>query len=311
LNVNGVTTFNGVGKVFKLADAITNGGSITVTNGTFNSQGFDITIAGSFNANNTNTKTITLTGSDLLIGNSLAVDGTNTTWSTPDLVRFTRAATNPTTTFLNAGVPFKKVEISRAVTAAFSGFTLNETGGNLSIEFLEYVGVANANWLSNVIVMPVNITIDKCAFPEGTELISSANGTQRTITTNTNELSGTGIMVRDIAISGGTMVIAGGVDLGNNTNVAFTNFGAVTSHEITGTTYENVGPGAAIEPSVTVIVLKEDDGGTYKEVSRTVSDGTTGVYTAGSNNTDPCLILGIKAGESRGDGFLGIVPVPA
>jgi hypothetical protein len=36
---------------------------------------------------------------------------------------------------LNAGVPFKKVEISRAVTAAFSGFTLNETGGNLSIEF--------------------------------------------------------------------------------------------------------------------------------------------------------------------------------
>jgi len=305
----GLTTssisFNGVGKVFKIADALTipSTSTVTVTNGTFLSQGFDIT-GGTLSANNTNTKTITLTGSDLLLGSTLIVDGTNTTWSAPDLVRFTRAATNPSTTFLNAGVALKKVEISRAVTGVFSGFSLNEIGGNLSIEFLEYVGVANANWLANVIVAQADITIDKCAFPEGTEIISSANGTQRTITTGTNEISFDGCMIRDIVISGGPAYATNSIDLGNNSGITFNNFGPAT-HEIVGETLDN--DGVAL-PSCTVVAFKED-GGEYKEVSRTTSDGTTGAYTLPTPDNDPAyLIVGVKASPERGDAMGGITP---
>jgi len=131
-------TFNGVGEVFKLADAHNLGtGLVTVTNGALDSQGFDITCA-SISANNTNAKTITLTGSDIFLTSIFNVDGTNTTWAAPDLVRITRVSgMNPGTALVSAGVPLKKLEISRAVTLQASGFQLTETGGNLSIEFFE------------------------------------------------------------------------------------------------------------------------------------------------------------------------------
>lgn len=296
-------TLNGVGKVFKLADAHNLGtGTLVVTNGTLNSQGFDIT-CGTFNGANANTRVITLTGSDIFPTGSFTIAGAGLTFAPPDLIRFTRGSTSPTTSILagNTGDAFNTVEISRAVTGAFTGFQIS---GGLDIAEIALVGVASGNFLSCLITLTDPTTIDKMSLPEGSGLLSSANGTQRTITTNTNEISFDGCMIRDIVISGGPAYATNSIDLGNNSGITFNNFGPNT-HEIVGVTEDADG---AVLPSQVVIAFKED-GGVMKEVSRATSDAVTAEYTLGTPDNDPeYLIVSYSAATQRADAMNEIEP---
>jgi hypothetical protein len=298
--------FNGVSESFLLADALSIAShTLTVTNGAVSSQGFDVTL-NSLSANNTNTKTLDFTGSDLFVAGTITIDGTNTTFAAPDLVRFTRSATSVASgAIITAGVAFKAIEISRAPTAVFMGFGLTEQGGQLSIESLDFVGVANANFLSCAIGIAADITLDACDFPEGTELISSANGTQRTITTGTNQLTADGTMFRDIAISGGPLIATNSIDLGNNSGITFQNVGPYT-HEIVGVTYDDNGD---ILGSCTCTATKEI-GGEVVVVDTVTSDAVTGAYTlqTADNDASAYTVTWTKLGAPRGDAMCGITP---
>lgn len=340
-------TFDGSGKNFKFADAHNLGsGSITVTTGNLDYQGFAVTCAsttltaGSIDADgctvtltgaitvtsgdysqlngtltststatvigsaNTNTRSISLTGTDVLIAGMINIAGAGLTWSPPDLVRYTRGATSPATAILlaNTGNAFPLIEISQAGTGAFSGFQLS---GAADIGELAFVGVANANWLGAKITLASDITIDKMSLPAGSELVSSVNGTARTVTTGTNEISFDECMIRDITIVGGPAYATGSIDLGNNTGITFNNFGPNT-HEITSVTLDdNKDPLGSC-----LVVAFKADGGVLKEVSRTTSDAVTGAYTLPTpdNDANAYTVLGTKTGAYRGDSMNGITP---
>jgi hypothetical protein len=297
-------SFSGVGEVFKLADDHSIGPAFTLVNGTLDTQGFDVT-CNSFNYNNSNTKTLNLAGSNIFVRTQVNGIVTGTTWVAPDVVRVTRSTTSPpTTAFITGGQAFKKVEISRAPTATVYGFTIDEGAGSLSIEWLEFIAAPNANWIGCQFLIPSDITIDKCAFPEGIEIISSVNGTQRTITTSTNEISFDGCMIRDIVISGGPAYAVNSADLGNNSGITFNNFGA-TTHSITGVTYDDAGVAL---PSCLVIAYK-DDAGESKEAGRVTSDAVTGAYVIPVAGAGPYTIVGSKSAADRGDAMPGVVAV--
>jgi len=228
--------FNGVGKTFKLADDHNlSNSNITVTNGGLLSQGFDID-CGILDSNVTNTRTIDLGGSIVRTvgtGNNLRVNGTNLTWTAPDElhVRGTASlATPPSAGVISAGVALKIVNFTLAPAGATPaiGTRFNGLGGSLSIEELIFSGAENSLLLVLCLMLTDNITIDKADFPLGMMIVSSVNGTQRTITTNTNELTADGCMFRDIVISGGPLIATNSIDLGNNSGIVFQGNGSIS-----------------------------------------------------------------------------------
>jgi hypothetical protein len=301
-------TLNGVGKVFKFADDHNLGtGNLTLTNGTLDSQGFDVSCS-SLSTNNANTRTLTLTGSVLTLNASFAI-GTTTglTWNAPDEISIPIADTVINSLVLfSSTIPILTVRLNVS-TNGVGGRIGNNTTGALSglvINELRFTGTPSTTQVSNVLSMTSAVRIDKCAFPEGVELISSVRGTQRTVTTDTNEISFDGCMIRDIVVSGGPAIATNSIDLGNNSGITFQNFGPNTN-SIVGVTKDN--DGAAL-PSCTVIAFKAD-GGVMKEVSRTTSHAVTGAYTLPTPDTDPeYLIVATKETPNRADAMNNIVP---
>jgi len=303
--------FNGVSKTFKFADAQNIGaaGNLTVTNGTLDSQGFDIT-CGAFLSNNTNVRTITLTGSVVTCAVSttpVIINGTNLTWATPAEIIISPSATFSSSPF-SAGVFVQKLTISMSLGAAANRGCMSLSPNNAAtIEIGELAVTGTPN--STVFCMPVigltaNADIDKMSLPSGCQFVSNLYGTTRTVTTATNEISFDGCMIRDITISGGPAIATNSIDLGNNTGITFQNFGANT-HEIVGVTLDN--DGVAL-PSCAVYAFKED-AGELKQVSTVTSDAVTGAYVLPTPDNDAgYVVIALNSVPFRGDAMNGITP---
>lgn len=316
-------TINGAGETFNLADALNSianpflltagtfnmqgfalsGLSVTITAGAFDSGGGDITAVSTFASNNTNTRTITLTGSDLICS-AVNINATNLTWAEPDSVTVS-LATTPTGALVTGGVsiPLLNIDIDGASSARYGGQFLN-TGGTLDIGEIAFVGTPDANTLGLIFTFGSNVTIDEAAWPAGTQLLSTVRGTQRTITTGTDQLSATETAFRDIVVSGGPLIAIDSIDLGNNSGITFGNFGTNT-HEVVGTTLDNAGDPL---PSCDVFLMKRV-GDELIQAGYVESNGTTGAYTIGAPDNDPdYVVVSTKGSPERGDAMGGITP---
>ena len=173
-------TINGVGGTVQLVDALTMGSTrtLTLTNGTFNSNAKSVTV-GAFGANNSNTKTLTLTNSTftVLSGNSTSsgfflsgsgttynVTGSNVVFTTSTAARYWGGAgstfpavtmsgtgqliigasgvSGTITTLSNTVQPCTVSLISTAVTLTVTNFNLSGTAGNLVTLNCDVAGTA-------------------------------------------------------------------------------------------------------------------------------------------------------------------------
>ena len=122
-------SFTGVGGTFSLADAFNCTNVVTVTNGTFNSNGFPMTVA-VFSSNNSNIRTIILSNSNITLTGSGSVlqllTTTNLTFiATGSLITITDTSITTKTVNL-AGLTFGNMTFAGA-----NGFTINSTNANV------------------------------------------------------------------------------------------------------------------------------------------------------------------------------------
>jgi len=298
----GTFTFNGSGKSFSLVDAA-NISPLTVTAGSFSSNSQQVT-AGAITSTGSGTRSLDFSGSTVISSATAAtrinLTGSNITFTPPAVYRINPGTTGAafiTNTSTAGTLTFPNVEIDNPGTASY----WISFGSGVIITELEFLDPQNA--ATSLVTFTGNLRIDDCDFPLGTVVASSARGTARTITTNTNGITFTGCIVGDITISG-TAIGIGSVDRGNNTNITFQNFGANT-HEVVGTTLDNAGDPL---PSCDVFLMKRV-GNELIQAGYVASDGTTGAYTIGAPDNDPdYVVVATKGSPERGDAMGGITP---
>ncbi len=105
-------TFNGVGGTWTLTDNLTTGATrtMTLTNGTFDTGGFDVS-TGLFSMNNSNTRTLNLNDS------TWTLTGTGTVWHTGSLTGLTLSAGTSTVLVHNTSTTQKNLSSSNALTS--------------------------------------------------------------------------------------------------------------------------------------------------------------------------------------------------
>ena len=129
LNNTGTIEFNGVGGVWTLQDALLSDSStLTLTNGTLDTNGKSVTMTGQFNGNNSNTKTLTLGASVISVG-SWQLSATGTTFNSN-----TSAITASGNTITLGVLTYYNFTCTGAVPAITGGATFNNltfTGSNI------------------------------------------------------------------------------------------------------------------------------------------------------------------------------------
>lgn len=216
-------TINGVGGTVQLVDALTMGSTrtLTLTNGTFNSNAKSVTV-GAFGANNNNTKTITLTNSTVTItsgsstagfvtaagtGNTYNVTGSNIVFTTSGVTSFFggngAVVTFPQITMSGTGqLILGRATSSQAIT------TLSNTVQPCTISLLATMTtltVTNFN-LSGTAGNLVTFN-------------STVAGTGQTISKTSGTVNALYLNVQDSTASGGAKWYANSSnDLGNNTS---------------------------------------------------------------------------------------------
>lgn len=217
----GTLFMEGPGGTLRLNDAVNSTGSISLTNGTFDANNYNVTCS-TVSASGTSTRTLTM-GSGLW-----TLSGTGSVWnaSTTTGLTFNKNTanillSNTTTTarnFLSGGLAYNKLTIGG--TTGTSTTTLTGAGS--------YTELASTKTVAHTITFfEAQGTIDTWSVT-GTPgnvvtLNSSTSGTQRTFTL-TNATSGIDYLsVKDIGeLSGSKFAVgANSTDGGNNTNVYF------------------------------------------------------------------------------------------
>jgi len=207
-------TVDGVGITATLGDALNIGGrTITVTRGTFNSNGYNVTAA-SFSSNNSNTRTITFGASNLtLTGGS--------PWNTSTITGLTFNAntsqinlSNETASFVGGGLTFNNVSFTGTVGYGRSMSGVN-TFNNLTISAQTNLSLSANQTITGTFT---------CAGSSATNrnfVFSNTFATTRTLTVAT--LSADDCNFRDITIAGaaaGTSPTRAG-DCGGNSGITF------------------------------------------------------------------------------------------
>lgn len=203
---NGVTlnrplTFNGVGGTFQLADAY-NGGTtraLTLTNGTFNANGFNVT-CGSFSSSNANIRTLTpgsgvwtLTGNattiyDTSTSTNLTVTANTATW---DCNYAGATGTRLFNSGAASGVRPNNVKISAGTdTFSFSNTTNSFIAGNL--DFTGFGGTHGST--TPAIVVGKNITLSATMTNSYTGTLNPQSLIAGTYTITTNGIALAGAM---------------------------------------------------------------------------------------------------------------------
>jgi hypothetical protein len=236
--IDNPVTINGVGGTLQLVDALTLGSTrtLTLTNGTFNSNAKSVT-AGSISANNSNTKTYTITNSTITVtGSSYFIGTTGTTFNlTGSNVVFTTsgsatffsgnfAVTNPQVTMSGTGQL-----IIGAISATSVITTLTNTVQPCTVSLLSTMSqltVTNFN-LSGTAGNLVTFN-------------SSVAGTARTLAKSTGTVTAQYLKIQDSTATGGATWIANpAINGGNNTGWVFSGPAIASRLTNTGILYAN------------------------------------------------------------------------
>ena len=209
-------TINGVGGTVQLVDALTMGSTrtLTLTNGTFNSNAKSVTV-GSVNANNSNTKTYTITNSTVTITSSSYIIGTTgTTFNlTGSNVVFT---TSGSTTYFSGNFTVTNPQ----VTMSGSGQLILGANGATSVitTLTNTVQPCTISLLSTMTQLTVtNFNLSGTAGNLVT-FNSSVAGTARTISKSSGTVNALYLNIQDSTASGSAKWYANSSNnLGNNT----------------------------------------------------------------------------------------------
>ena len=224
----GAMTFNGVGGVYRLLDAlrvdIVAGSLITLTNGTFNANGFAVT-TNTLSSSNANTRSLLLGGGDWTIGAAAATNTTIWNFSNPTGMTFTKGASNiivPSNTlpglrnFAGGSLTYNNLTIDSNSGRGIIAISGGNTFANLS------VGAGN----TITFAIGATNTISSAPTWTGTSSLpiavgSGTIGVVGTISVPSGTLSLSYGAVRDITGSGGaTFVANNSFDFGQNTGWA-------------------------------------------------------------------------------------------
>jgi len=208
-------TFDGIGGSWQLSAAVSNGSrTYTLTKGTFSTNGFDLTV-GTFNFNNSNTKTLTinstLTISSLFIGsatgttlnNTGTISGSNYTVEVPSL----NIGNVTTTNYITIGQ-------STLTSYIINNLSVSSGGGNFIIIYA-----------NSTLTIVGNLSIDGASGSPNT-LKSNILGIQATISKSSGTIITNNLNIVDSNATGGAVWRAptnyGNIDGGNNTGWVFT-----------------------------------------------------------------------------------------
>lgn len=213
-------TIDSYGGTVQLADALNIGtNTLTVTNGTFNTQGYAVT-ANAFVSNNSNVRTITLGASTLTFGSAATVWNTGTTTGlTFNAGTSTISVTSSTPIFTGGGLAFYNLSftVSSATTLTVSG---PNTFNNLTLTAPASAGLMVLSLGANQTITGT-LTVAGASPVRRIFLRSDTLGTTRTLTVNS--LSATDCDFRDITLAGaaaGSSPTRAG-DCGGNTGITF------------------------------------------------------------------------------------------
>lgn len=213
---------NGVGGTLQLVDALTMGSTrtLTLTNGTFNSNAKSVTV-GAFNANNNNTKTITLTNSTVTITSGSSTAGFVTAAGTGNTYNVTGSnivfTTSGVTSFFGgngAVVTFPQITMSGTGQLILGRATSSQAITTLS----NTVQPCTISLLATMTTLTVtNFNLSGTAGNLVT-LNSTVAGTAQTVSKSSGTVNALYLNVKDSTATGGAKWYANSSnDLGNNT----------------------------------------------------------------------------------------------
>lgn len=219
---NGVT-FDGVGGSWTLGSSLTASGNIDLKNGTFNSNGFNVT-ANAFTSNYTNTRALTLGASTLTFSSSspLGSFGLVATNLTLTAGTSTIVCSGATSNFVGNGLTYYNVSFTNAGagTKTLAGVNTfnNLTFTSVSSTGRQSVALSNDQIVNGVLTFgTANTAIRR--FQVG----GSTVGTVRTFTVNGTVATLADVDFREITAAGtfGTWAGTRLGNAGNNTNITF------------------------------------------------------------------------------------------
>lgn len=216
VTMSGAITLNGVGGGWTLGSALVMNaasyanGLFTVTNGTFSTGNFNMTLT-IFDSNNSNTRSITLGTSTLTLARWTLTTTTGLTFSGASSTINSTLITS-SDTFSGGGLTYGTVNINPAgSTVAINGIN---TFSTLSVTARTGVGVSYVQFGANQTITTLTLNAPTLA-TRRTMLLSNTYGTQRTLTVTTITATVTDYDFRDIVISGATL---SGTRIGDGTN---------------------------------------------------------------------------------------------
>jgi hypothetical protein len=217
-SLNFPITFNGVGGSWQLQDALTVGNQITLTNGSFSTNTYNITCS-NFNFNNSNTKTLTINSKvSVMSAGTFQGSTTNTTFNlTGSEINFNSSFGVSTFNVPNATFPLVTTTDIASLLIGASGTSQTITTLTTSSSIIVYLFAGSTLNVSNL-----NLYGDITA--QG-YLQSSVGGTRSTISKTSGTVIVNYLYIQDIIATGGATWKApinyGNTDGGNNTGWDF------------------------------------------------------------------------------------------
>ena len=212
-----ICTFDGVGGAWSLGSAFTSTNNIIVTNGSFNSANFNITIV-NLGSSNANIRSISLGSSTITLSAAIPINFTNSTNLTFNAGTSTITCSNASPTFNGGGQTFYNVNFTSAatgtttITGANTFNDLNQT--SRSAAGLRVVSIGANQTVSGTLTLgAANTSIRRI------QVQSDTIGTQLTITLNGTLATLADVDFRNIATAGSVGTWTGtrlGNGLGNS-----------------------------------------------------------------------------------------------
>lgn len=214
-------TINGVGSTWTLGSAGSLGSTLTVTNGTFDTSGYSVSVA-ALSSSNYNQRTISFGSSAVsLTSNILFTNSTNLTFNAGTS---TISVSGSSVTFSGGGLTFYDVALT-ASSINTTTFVGENTFNNVSIAGRTSVGISVVS-LSNNQTINGTLTLSAGASAIGRTFVQSDTlGTPRTLTCNAvaalQDIDFRDITIAGNAVSGGNLTGTRLGDCKGNTGITF------------------------------------------------------------------------------------------
>ena len=219
---NSSITIGSIGGTVQLADAFDIGSNtLTVTNGTFTTNGYAVT-ASTLSSSNSNVRAINLGASTV----TLTLAGTSLSFGTSTNFSFNAGTSNiicsgAATGFDGGGLTFYNVSFPSVASGGNNNFSGANTFNNLTFSAPSTGGISSRSFSANQIVNGTLSFVAGANVTYRSIIQSSTSGTARTFTANA--VTGSDVDFRDIIIAGaaaGTAIARSG-DCGGNSGIMF------------------------------------------------------------------------------------------